>query len=91
MAELNSNNVLPDGIKIVPFYDRSDIVNSSVNTVNKALIEGAIFVLIILYLLLRSFRGSFVVLIALPLSFLITFIVMKAGRIKRKPDVTWRT
>lgn len=75
--EINSNNVLPEGIKIVPFYDRSDIVNSSVDTVNKALIEGAILVLIILYLLLRSFRGSIVVLIALPLSLLITFIVMK--------------
>ena len=76
--EINSNNVLPEGIKIVPFYDRSDIINSSVDTVNKALIEGAILVLIILYLLLRSFRGSVVVLIALPLSLLITFIVMKA-------------
>jgi len=52
-------------------------VKSSVDTVNKALIEGAILVLIILYLLLRSFRGSVVVLIALPLSLLITFIVMK--------------
>ena len=76
--QLNSNNVLPDGIKIVPYYDRSDIVNASVSTVNKALIEGAILVLIILYLLLRSFRGSIVVLIALPLSLLITFTVMKA-------------
>ena len=64
-------------LKIVPYYDRSDIVNASVNTVNKALIEGAILVLIVLYLLLRSFRGSFVVLIALPLSLLVTFIVMK--------------
>lgn len=77
VKEINGNNILPDGIKIVPFYDRSDIVNASVNTVNKALIEGAILVLLILYLLLRSFRGSFVVLIALPLSLLATFIVMK--------------
>ena len=77
VEEINSNNVLPDGIKLVPYYDRSDIVNSSVSTVNKALIEGAVLVLIVLYLLLRSFRGSFVVLIALPLSLLITFIVMK--------------
>ena len=75
--EINSNNVLPEGINIVPFYDRSDIINSSVQTVNVALIEGAVLVLIILYVLLRSFRGSFVVLIALPLSLLITFIVMK--------------
>jgi heavy metal efflux system protein len=75
--DINNNNVLPEGVRIVPYYDRSDIVNASIDTVNKALIEGAILVLIILYLLLRSFRGSFVVLIALPLSLLITFIVMK--------------
>jgi cobalt-zinc-cadmium resistance protein CzcA len=78
VKEINENNILPDGIKIVPYYDRSDIVNASVNTVNKALIEGAILVLIILYLLLRSFRGSLVVLIALPLSLLVTFTVMMA-------------
>lgn len=77
VEEINDNNVLPDGIKIVPYYDRADIVSESVNTVSKALIEGSILVLIILYLLLRSFRGSFVVLIALPLSLLSTFIVMK--------------
>jgi heavy metal efflux system protein len=77
VREINENNILPDGIKIVPYYDRSDIVNASVNTVNKALIEGAVLVLIILYLLLRSFRGSFVVLVALPLSLLVTFMVMK--------------
>lgn len=77
VQEMNNNNVLPAGIKIVPYYDRSDIVNASVNTVNKALLEGSILVLIILYLLLRSFRGSIVVLIALPLSLLSTFIIMK--------------
>lgn len=77
VKQINENNILPDGIKIVPYYDRSDIVNASVNTVNKALLEGAILVLIVLYLLLRSFRGSIVVLIALPLSLLVTFVVMK--------------
>lgn len=75
--EINENSVLPDEIKIVPYYDRADIVSESVGTVSKALIEGSILVLVILYLLLRSFRGSFVVLIALPLSLLSTFIVMK--------------
>ncbi len=77
VKEINENNILPEGIKIAPYYDRSDIVNASVNTVNKALIEGSLLVLIVLYLLLHSFRGSFVVLIALPLSLLTTFIVMK--------------
>lgn len=77
IKEINENNVLPKGIKIAPYYDRSDIVNASVETVNKALLEGALLVLIVLYLLLRSFRGAFVVLMGLPLSLLITFIVMK--------------
>ena len=81
VKEMNENNVLPEGIKLVPYYDRSDIVKASVNTVNKALIEGSILVLIVLYLLLNSIRGSIVVLIALPLSLLATFIVMKLAGI----------
>ncbi len=74
---INENNILPKGIKIVPYYDRADIVKASVATVNKAFIEGALLALVVLYLLLRSFRASFVVLIALPLSLLSTFVVMK--------------
>ncbi len=81
VKEMNENNMLPDGIKIVPYYDRSDVVSASVGTVSKALVEGAILVLIILYLLLNSFRGSFVVLLALPLSLLATFVVMKLAGI----------
>jgi heavy metal efflux system protein len=77
VREINENNILPDGVKMVPYYDRSDIVKASVGTVNKALIEGSILVLIVLYLLLNSIRGSIVVLLALPLSLLATFIVMK--------------
>lgn len=75
--EINNSGALPNGIKIVPYYDRSDIVTASVNTVLRALLEGSIFVLIIIYLLLRSFRGSLVVLISLALSFMLTFIIMK--------------
>lgn len=81
VKEINENNMLPDGIKVVPYYDRSDVVNASVSTVTKALIEGAILVLIVLYLLLNSFRGSLVVLITLPLSLLATFVVMKLAGI----------
>jgi len=77
VKEINENNVLPEGVTLASYYDRSDIVKASVSTVNKALLEGALLVLIVLYLLLNSFRGSFVVLIALPLSLLATFIVMK--------------
>jgi cobalt-zinc-cadmium resistance protein CzcA len=77
VREINENNVLPEGIRLVPYYDRSDIVNASVSTVNKALLEGSLLVLIVLYLMLNSIRGSVVVLIALPLSLLATYIVMK--------------
>jgi heavy metal efflux system protein len=77
VKEINGNNVLPNGIKIAPYYDRSDIVNASVSTVNRALLEGSVLVLIVLYVLLRSFRGSLIVLMGLPLSLLVTFIVMK--------------
>jgi len=81
VKDINENNILPEGVRIVPYYDRSDVVNASVSTVNKALIEGSVLVLMVLYLLLNSFRGSFVVLIALPLSLLATFIVMKLAGI----------
>lgn len=77
VKEINKSGVLPDGITIKPYYDRSDIVNSSVNTVLRALLEGSILVLIILYLLLKNFRGAAIVLITLPLSLLVTFIAMK--------------
>ena len=77
VKEINDNNILPPGIRIVPYYDRSDIVRSSVGTVTRALIEGSVLVVIILYLMLRSLRGALVVIVALPLSLLLTFIVMK--------------
>jgi heavy metal efflux system protein len=77
VREINENNILPAGIRIVPYYDRSDIVSSSVGTVTRALLEGSILVLIILYLMLRSLRGAVVVILALPLSLFLTFIVMK--------------
>jgi cobalt-zinc-cadmium resistance protein CzcA len=78
VQEINENNILPSGIRIVPYYDRSDIVSSSVGTVTRALLEGAVLVLIILYLMLRSLRGAAVIIFGLPLSLLLTFIVMKA-------------
>jgi cobalt-zinc-cadmium resistance protein CzcA len=77
VEEINGNNVLPAGVRIVPYYDRSDIVRSSIRTVTMALIEGSVLVVIVLYLMLRSFRGALVVILALPLSLLLTFIVMK--------------
>ena len=74
--EINRSNILPDGIKIKPFYDRADLVNNSIATVTKALVEGAILVVVVLYLFLRNIRGALVVALTLPLAVLATFIVM---------------
>jgi len=76
VEEINKNNVLPDGVKIKPFYDRADLVEKCLETVTKALEEGAILVIIVLYLFLRNFRGALVVALTLPLAVLATFIVM---------------
>lgn len=77
VQEINENNILPHGIKLVPYYDRTDIVLSSVKTVTRALLEGSILVVIVLYFMLQSLRGAAVVILALPLSLFLTFIVMK--------------
>ena len=70
--------ILPAGIRIVPFYERSEIVGKSIHTVVKTLAEGAILVVVVLYLFLRSLRGALIVILALPLVALLTFIVMKS-------------
>ncbi|MCX6134820.1 MAG: CusA/CzcA family heavy metal efflux RND transporter [Ignavibacteriales bacterium] len=79
VRDINEGNLLPAGIKLVPYYDRTDIVERSVSTVTGALIEGAVIVLVILYILLRSARSALIVVVAFPLSLLFTCIVMKYG------------
>jgi heavy metal efflux system protein len=74
---INESNLLPPGLKLAPYYDRSKIVGESIWTILRTLAEGALLVTIVLYLLLRNIRGAIVVLMALPLAILLTFIVMK--------------
>ncbi len=77
VTEINAGGVLPAGTRIAPYYRRSDIVGKSIHTVAEALIIGSLFVIFVLYLFLRSFRGAFIVILALPLSALFTFITMR--------------
>jgi cobalt-zinc-cadmium resistance protein CzcA len=77
VREINAGNVLPKGLTLVPFYERSWIVNESTETVLRALGEGAVLVMIVLTLFLWSVRGALVVVLALPLSGLLTFLVMR--------------
>jgi cobalt-zinc-cadmium resistance protein CzcA len=77
VAEINASGTLPHGLRIVPYYNRSEIIDRAVSTVSEALLIGSIFVIFILFLFLRSFRGAFIVILALPLSMLFTFILMR--------------
>ena len=68
---------LPEGVELVPFYDRTDLVKKAIHTVTKALEEGAIFVLIVLIVLLADVRSAVIVTLVLPLAALFGFIMMK--------------
>ncbi|MEI6033064.1 MAG: CusA/CzcA family heavy metal efflux RND transporter [Verrucomicrobiae bacterium] len=68
---------LPPGVELVPFYDRTDLVMKAIHTVTKALLEGAIFVLIILIVLLADVRSAMIVTLVLPLAALFAFIMMR--------------
>ncbi|HPW17663.1 MAG TPA: CusA/CzcA family heavy metal efflux RND transporter [Candidatus Aminicenantes bacterium] len=79
VAEVNASGVLPFGLRVEPFYQRSDIIGRAIHTVTEALLIGSLLVVVILLVFLRSFRGAFIVLLALPLSVLFTFVMMRAS------------
>lgn len=72
---------LPPGVRIVPLYDRTDLVTRTIQTVKRNLLEGGLLVIAVLLLLLGSFRAGLVVSLAIPLSMLIAFIGMTQARI----------
>ncbi|OYY52469.1 MAG: CusA/CzcA family heavy metal efflux RND transporter, partial [Polynucleobacter sp. 24-46-87] len=76
VAEINEGKLLPDGLQIVPFYDRTDLVNAAMFNVAKVLIEGVILVIILLFLFLGDVRSSLIVVATLILTPLLTFLVM---------------
>jgi len=76
VQEINDKNMLPDGLKIVPYYDRSELVDAALHTVTKVLMEGVVLVVIILMLFLGDIRSSVIVVCTLIVTPLMTFIVM---------------
>ena len=74
--EINAKGMLPDGLKIVPYYDRSELVDAALKTVVKVLIEGVVLVVIVLFLFLGDVRSSLIVIATLVLTPLVTFMVM---------------
>jgi heavy metal efflux system protein len=69
VAELN-NQILPRGVKVVPFLDRSDLVHLTTHTVLHNLTEGIVLVVIILFLFLGNVRGALIVALTIPFSLL---------------------
>lgn len=67
---------LPKDVRINTFYDRTSLIQACINTVATALLQGGIFVIIVLFLFLGNLRASFIVALSLPLTALVAFILM---------------
>jgi cobalt-zinc-cadmium resistance protein CzcA len=75
--ELNKS-ILPPDVKIHPYYDRSELVKLTTDTVEANLLRGMVLVLIVLIFFLVSFRAAIIVALTIPLSLLFAFIVLHA-------------
>jgi|CZKL01.1.fsa_nt_gi cobalt-zinc-cadmium resistance protein CzcA len=80
VKKLNTN-ILPKGVKIVPFLDRSDLVSFTVETVEHNLTEGMILVSIILFLFLGNVRGAIIVALTIPFALLFASICLDLSHI----------
>jgi len=67
---------LPEGVKIVPYLDRSDLVGRAIDTVSNNLLEGGLIVIFVLILFLGNWRAGFIVASVIPLAMLFAFILM---------------
>lgn len=74
--ELN-NRILPNDVKIEPFLDRTELVNTTVQTVTRNLIEGIILVSLIVFIFLYNWRTTLIVASVIPLSFLFALTMLR--------------
>ncbi len=72
VQELNSD-ILPKGVQIIPFIDRTTLVHTTTHTVEKNLIEGMLLVVVVLFLFLGNVRASVIVALTIPFSLLFAF------------------
>jgi len=76
IAEIQDKGLLPVGWRIVPFYDRLELISAALTTVYKALGEGVLLVVIVLFVFLGDTRSALIVVATLILTPLVTFFVM---------------
>ena len=74
--EINKRGMLPNELKVVPYYDRSELVDAALWTVTKVLLEGVVLVVVVLFLFLGDVRSSLIVVATLILTPLLTFMAM---------------
>src|SRR6202012_3783404 len=80
VKELNER-ILPEGVKVVPFLDRSDLIHYTTHTVMHNLTEGIVLVVIILFLFLGNARGALIVALTIPFSLLFASICLSLRHI----------
>ena len=76
-----NNSILPKGVKVVPFLDRSDLVRYTLDTVEHNLTEGVLLVSIILFLFLGNVRGAIIVALTIPFALLFASICLDLSHI----------
>jgi len=79
MVEVNRS--LPKGVVAIPVYDRTTLVDKAINTVKKNLLEGAVLVIVILFLFLGNIRAAIITALVIPLAMLFTFTGMVTYRV----------
>ena len=75
------NRTLPEGIVAKTIYDRTTLVDATVNTVKKNLAEGALLVIAILFLFLGNIRAALITALVIPLSMLFTITGMVGHKV----------
>src|SRR5215472_3951728 len=73
-----NNGILPRDVKVVPFYDRSELVQLTIDTVEANLLRGMLLVLIVLIFFLVSLRAAVIVALTIPLALLFSFVILHA-------------
>ena len=69
---------LPEGVRVAPFYDQSDVIDGTIRTVRDNLLKGGALVAVVLFLFLRQARAAIIVAAVIPLSMLVAFLGMQA-------------
>lgn len=69
---------LPEGVKIKPFYDQTDLIEQTIKTVETNLVEGGLLVIAVLLFMLGNIRAALIVALTIPVSLMFSFIGMKA-------------